>query len=67
MREFLTLSIDAAIASSHPLIRMLAVLDRRCGQRRLARFNAAAELPLVVQMLALRRGLIVAAEESPGI
>lgn len=57
MREFLTLSIDAAIASKNPLVRMLAVLDRRTGARRLARFSSATEHPLVVQMLSLRTAL----------
>jgi len=57
MREYLTLSVDKAIGSLNPLIRALAVLDGRVGQRRLARFDAATESPLVVQMLALRRGV----------
>ncbi|MBW3599575.1 MAG: hypothetical protein KY475_20175 [Planctomycetes bacterium] len=56
MRQYLTLSIDDAIASSNPLIRALAVLDRRAGERRLARIDPASEVPLVRELLALRRG-----------
>lgn len=54
MREYLTLSIDDAIASPHPLIRALAVLDRRAGRRRLARIDPATEIPVVRELLALR-------------
>jgi len=55
MRWFLTLSIDDALASEHPLVRALAVLDRRVGQRRLARIDAMTEQPLVRRLLSLRR------------
>lgn len=55
MREFLTLSIDDAVASPNPLIRALAVLDRRAGQRRLARVNPDTEAPLVRELFELRR------------
>lgn len=54
MREYLTLSIDEAIASRNPLIRALAVLDRRAGERRLARIDAANELPIVKELFAFR-------------
>ena len=57
MREYLTLSIDRAIASPNPLIRALAVLDRRAGEGRLGRVDAAAEVPLVRELLALRRSV----------
>ena len=57
MREYLALSIDAAIASPNPLIRALAVLDRRAGERRLARIDPAEEVPLVRELLAVRRGV----------
>jgi hypothetical protein len=56
MREYLVLSIDDAIASPNPLIRALAVLDRRVGERRLARIDPASEVPIVRELLALRRG-----------
>jgi hypothetical protein len=55
MREYLTLGIDAALASPNPSIRSLGVLDRRAGRRRLARINPASETPLVRELLALRR------------
>jgi hypothetical protein len=55
MREYLALSIDAAIASPNPLIRALAVLDRRAGERRLRRINPAKEVLLVRELLAVRR------------
>jgi hypothetical protein len=56
MREYLKLSIDDAIRSPHPLIRALAVLDRRAGRRRLARIDSASEVPVVRELLALRLG-----------
>lgn len=34
--EFRNLPIDAALASENPLVRLLAVLDRRVGKRRFA-------------------------------
>jgi hypothetical protein len=57
MREYLTLSIDKAIASPNPLIRALAVLDRRAGERRLARIDPAKEVPIVRELLTVRRGV----------
>ena len=57
MHEYLVLSIDAAIASPNPLIRALAVLDRRAGERRLVRIDPAKEVPLVRELLAVRRGV----------
>lgn len=57
MREYLTLSIDAAIASTNPLIRALAVLDRRAGGRRLARIDLAKEVSIVRELLAVRHGV----------
>ena len=57
MREYLRLSIDAAIASPNPLIRALAVLDRRAGERRLARIDPTREVAIVRELLAVRRGV----------
>ena len=57
MREYLGLSIDDAIASPNPLVRALAVLDRRAGERRLARIDAAKEAPIVAGFLAVRKGV----------
>lgn len=55
MQEYLTLSIDSAIASPHPLIRALAVLDRRAGKRRLERIDPDKEVPLVRELLSIRK------------
>ena len=55
MREYLSLSIDRALDSPNPLVRALAVLDRRAGRRRLARVDAVKEVPVVRELLALRR------------
>jgi hypothetical protein len=55
MREYLMLSIDAAIASPNPLIRALAVLDRRAGKHRLARIDPAHEVSIVRVLLTVRR------------
>lgn len=56
MREYLTLSIDAAVASPNPLIRALAVLDRRTGERRLSHMVLSDEVPVVRELLTFRRG-----------
>lgn len=60
MRTFLAISIDDALHSENPLIRALAVLDRRVGRRRLARIDAAKELPFVRQLFALRSSAVAA-------
>lgn len=46
--------IDAMLASEHPLIRALAVIDARCGRRRLDALELSGEHALVVRMVALR-------------
>jgi hypothetical protein len=55
MRQFLTLSIDQALASPNPLIQALAILDRRTGQPRLAKLNPAQLPPLPKKLLILRQ------------
>ena len=57
MREYLTLSIDTALTSPNPLIRALGVLDRRAGERRLARIDPAKEVPIVKKLLAVHGGV----------
>jgi len=52
--DYLNLASDAAVASSDPIIRALAFLDRRFGKRRLARFDDAAEHPLVKALFRFR-------------
>lgn len=56
MREFLNLSIDAGLASSNPLIRALAVLDRRAGRKRLEALRVQESTKIVVELLGVRLG-----------
>lgn len=53
---FLSLSqpIEEMLASPHVFIRGLAVLDARCGKRRLGKIDTATEHPLVARLHALR-------------
>ena len=53
--EMLTLPIEDALASPNPLVRALAVLDRRAGRRRLAGIDGDGEIPPVAELLAFRR------------
>jgi hypothetical protein len=55
--ESLSLSIGRSLKHRSPIIRGLAVLDGRCGKRRLASIDAAAEHPFVQGMLELRRAV----------
>ena len=56
LEAYLSLSIEDALASPSPLVRGLAVLDRRVGKRRLrALAPHEAEHWLVRELLALRR------------
>ena len=50
----LDLPIDEALTSENPLIRALAVLDRRVGKRRLRSFIGADHHPLVQRLLDIR-------------
>jgi hypothetical protein len=52
--EFIDLGIDSALASGNPLIRGLAVLDRRVGRRRLRTLAATAQPEPVETLLKLR-------------
>jgi hypothetical protein len=53
--QYLDLSIDDALQSDDPIIRALAMLDRRVGKRRLAKMELIeAEHPLVRQFYNLR-------------
>lgn len=53
--EFLHMSIDQALISRSPIIRGLAVLDRRFGKRRLSSFDASNEHPLVAMLFEFRK------------
>ncbi len=52
--DFLSLSIDDAIASDNPIIRALATLDRRFGKRRLREFDDSDQPPLVKTLYRFR-------------
>lgn len=52
--DYLNLSIDAAIVSDNPVIRSLAVLDKRFGKRRLNEYDDSKEHPLVRMLYHLR-------------
>ena len=53
--ESLSLGIEGMLAHRSLIIRGLAVLDRRCGKRRLAELDMQSEHPFVVGMLEFRR------------
>ena len=54
LSDYLKLSIDDAIKSDNPIIRSLAILDRRFGRRRLAQFDDSKEHPMVRELYRLR-------------
>ncbi len=55
LEGYLSLPVDAALASESPLLRALAVFDSRVGKRRLRELAAATPgHPLVADMLRLR-------------
>jgi hypothetical protein len=53
--ESLSLSVERLLKHRSPIVRGIAVLDRRCGKRRLAAIDAGAEHPFVRGMLEFRR------------
>jgi len=55
MREFLNMNIEDAIDSDNPLIRAMAVIDRRLGKRRVQSLNASAETFPVDVLIRLRQ------------
>lgn len=56
MREYLDLDIGAALESSNPLIRALALVDERCGRRSFAKIRLQPdEDPLVIAFWTLRQ------------
>lgn len=52
--ESLNQPVEEMLASPHVFIRGLAVLDARCGKRRLAKIDTASEHPFVARLHALR-------------
>jgi hypothetical protein len=62
VESYLNLSIDAALTSDDPIIKAVAMLDRRLGQRRLAKMQLdGTEHALVKLFYDLR----LQAEQSP--
>ena len=55
MREFLNMNIDDAMDSSNPLIRAIAVIDRRLGKRRVQLLDASTETFPVDVLIRLRQ------------
>jgi hypothetical protein len=67
LKTYLSLSLDEALASPSPLVRALAMLDRRLGKRRLRTGRPAPEEhPLVIMMYRLRCGAENVASEPSG-
>jgi hypothetical protein len=57
MKEFIGMPIERALSSSNPLIRGLAVLDHRVGERTLEKIDEENEPPLVARLVAVRRSI----------
>lgn len=56
LEESLSMSLERMLASESPLVRALAVIDRRFGKRRLRQFDPeCAEHALVRELLTVRR------------
>jgi hypothetical protein len=54
LEAYLSLTIDAALTSPSPLVRALAVIDRRVGKRKLRSLKMDSEHPLVRELYLLR-------------
>ncbi|MBC3542446.1 hypothetical protein ACFSC6_00110 [Rufibacter sediminis] len=53
--RFINLDIDSAISSENPILRSLAVVDRRIGKRRLEAMKDTETHPLVLGFMELRK------------
>jgi hypothetical protein len=53
--KFINMDIDTALTSENPILRMLAVVDRRVGQKRLEKLEESEKHPLVRRLLEIRR------------
>ncbi len=53
--QFIHQSIDASLASEHPLVQSLAILDRRVGRGRFERFVSMERDPLPAHFAEIRR------------
>ncbi len=54
LRWYADAPIDEILASKNPIVRALAMVDRRVGKRRLRAFDPENEHPLVKKMLSFR-------------
>ena len=54
LEAYLSIAIDDALASPSPLLRALAVCDRRVGKRRLRSLDTTDEHPLVRELFVAR-------------
>ena len=54
MHDIYEISIDSLLEHNSPFMRMLAVLDKRCGKRRLKKIEIKEEHPLVERMYHFR-------------
>ncbi|WP_396151441.1 hypothetical protein [Flavobacterium sp.] len=52
--RFLNLNVQDAIKSNNPIIRALAVVDKRIGKRTLSELNKAENHPMIKQLIELR-------------
>lgn len=55
MLQFLNINIDDALSSTNPLIRALAVIDRRTGKRRIQLLDPSSEVFPVNTFMHLRQ------------
>jgi hypothetical protein len=57
MRAFLNMNIGDALQSQNPLIRALAVIDRRIGKRRIQLLDPSTETSPVAEFIRLRQSV----------
>ena len=55
MQQFLSMNIDDALVSENPLVRAMAVIDRRLGKRRVQLLDATSEISPVNTLIRLRQ------------
>lgn len=55
MSQFLNMNIDDALSSANPLIRAIAVMDRRAGKRRIQLLDPSSETFPVTTFIRLRQ------------
>ena len=55
MAQFLNMNIDDALSSENPLIRAIAIIDRRTGKRRIELLDPSSEIFPVSTFIRLRQ------------